>query len=177
MPAYPLTAALEDYLEAVYVLASGESGARVGDIAKQVNVHKSTVTAALHSLADRKLVNYVPYKPITLTPHGKRLGSTILKRHKTLRRFLTSVLAVDGDVAEETACKMEHVIPPEVIDRFTGFAEFIEVCPRTDIHFTREHGYFCETGPGRAECERCVAATLADLRGRGRAPDEQDGAP
>ena len=163
-PVQPLTATLEDYLEAIYVLASRERGARVGDIARQVDVHKSTVTAALHSLAERELVHYVPYKPITLTARGRRLGETIFRRHKTLRRFLTDVLGIEETVAEDAACKMEHVIPPQVIGRFTSFADYIESCPRAGARFTRGFGYFCKAGPDHGDCERCPASTPDILR-------------
>ncbi|MBW7864238.1 MAG: metal-dependent transcriptional regulator [Candidatus Hydrogenedens sp.] len=163
MAARPLTATLEDYLEAIHALAPGNTGARMGDIARRLGVHKSTVTAALRSLAERGLVEYAPYRPVTLTRRGKGIGAEVLRRHDTLRRFLVEVLGVDGGVAEETACKMEHVMPDEVIGRFTSFADFMAACPRVSAHFNRGIGYFCADTPGKGECSRCVAA--ADTAG------------
>jgi DtxR family transcriptional regulator, Mn-dependent transcriptional regulator len=163
--ARPLTATLEDYLEAIHALAPGNEGARTGEIARRVGVHKSTVTAALKSLAERGLVDYEPYRPVTLTRRGKGIGAEVLRRHDTLRRFLVEVLGIDGGVAEETACKMEHVMPGEVIGRFTSFADFMAACPRVSAHFTRGIGYFCADTPGKGNCERCAAASL-DSAGR-----------
>ena len=154
----PLTPAQEDYLDAIYVLSSNDAGAHVDAIAKRVGVHKSTVTAALHTLAARKLVDYVPYKPVTLTARGSRVGAAIRDRHETLYRFLTSVLGIDGTLATKTACKMEHVMPPEVIDRFTNFADFIEACPRTNVRFSKGFGYFCKNDEMDPTCERCMNA-------------------
>lgn len=155
--AKPLTATLEDYLEAIHALAPGNTGARMGDIARRLGVHKSTVTAALRSLAERGLVEYAPYRPVTLTGRGKGIGEEVLRRHDTLRRFLVEVLGIDGAVAEETACKMEHVMSGDVIARFTSFADFMAACPRVSAHFSQGIGYFCGDTPGKGKCERCAA--------------------
>jgi len=164
MASEALTASLEDYLEAIYMIVGEKRVARVKDIAKRLKVHKSTVTAALHALSDRELVNYVPYEVITLTPEGRRLGAEVARRHETLCRFLTSVLAIDEETAEEAACKMEHAMPEEVVDRFTAFAKFIEVCPRAGARWVRGFGYFCEDGPDHGNCERCLQLTLEEAR-------------
>ena len=162
MPAEALTASLEDYLEAIHVIVSEKRVARVRDIAGRLDVHKSTVTAALHTLADRQLINYVPYEAVTLTPRGRRAGANVLRRHETLRRFLTDVFGVGKKTATETACKMEHVIPSDVVERFAAFSEFIEVCPRAGAEWIRGFGYFREEGRKRGNCERCVELTLKE---------------
>ena len=166
MVAQALTASLEDYLEAIFVIASEKKVARVKEIAKRLGVHKSTVTAALHALADRHLVNYVPYEVITLTSEGKRIGKEMARRHEALRGFLTRVLGIDEETAGDTACKMEHVIPAKVMTRFSAFAEFIELCPRAGAQWIRGFGYFCEDGPEHGNCERCIKLTLDEAKRR-----------
>jgi DtxR family Mn-dependent transcriptional regulator len=42
-----ISSTLEDYLEAILVLTERTGAARVRDIASELSVHKSTVTAAL----------------------------------------------------------------------------------------------------------------------------------
>ena len=37
--------------------------------------------------------------------------------------FLTGVLGIPDDQAEATACKMEHVLEPEVLAYFVAYAE------------------------------------------------------
>lgn len=150
-----LSAKMEDYLEAVYMHGGLRSGARVGDIARQVNVHKSTATAALHVLADQGLVEYVPYKPVKLAKRGKQLGAHIFRRHETLQRFLTEVLGIAEEVAEDTACKMEHVIPPPVIERFTAFADFMDKCPHAGARFNAGFGYCCNAALTPSGCKHC----------------------
>jgi len=120
-----ISATLEDYLEAILNQEEREGAARVRDIAASVSVHKSTVTAALHTLAEKRLVNYVPYGPITLTESGRRIAERVKHDHDVIRAFLRDILLVDDEVAEENACRMEHVIDRTVLDRLVVFAKYM----------------------------------------------------
>jgi len=119
-----LSAALEDYLEIISQLAAEHGVARASNIADALSVHKSTVTSALKGLAERGLINYSPYALVTLTPSGRRVAREIRKRHGVIRRFLEEVLSVEAPVAEANACRMEHVVDREVLERLALFAQF-----------------------------------------------------
>lgn len=133
--AITLTAALEDYLEAIFNLCRFDKAARSRDIAESLNVHKSTVTAALKSLSQMQLINYSPYEAVTLTPEGRKLAADVVKRHGALRDFFIDVLRVDPELAESAACGMEHSIPREIVERLADFGASIAKCPR----FGTEH--------------------------------------
>ncbi len=128
-----LTAALEDYLEAIFNLCRFDKAARSRDIAETLNVHKSTVTAALKSLGHMQLINYAPYEAVTLTPEGKKLAKDVARRHAALKDFFVNVLKVDVDTAETAACGMEHAIPREIVHRLAKFAATMRDCPRIDF--------------------------------------------
>ena len=49
---------------------------------------------------------------IYLTESGQKIAETIYERHQLLSSWLTT-LGVDPKVAEEDACRIEHVISPE----------------------------------------------------------------
>ena len=120
-----LSAALQDYLEAILELEREKGAARVRDIAVALSVHKSTVTAALKSLAQRGLVNYAPYELISLTAEGKCIAEEVTAHHGMICRFLEDVLLVDEDVAEQNACRMEHVMDDEVLGRLAHLVRFV----------------------------------------------------
>ena len=126
----PLSATLEDYIEAIARLVSRDGAARAGDIAEALSVHKSTVTSALKGLSEKGLVNYHPYAAITLTPEGREVAQDVRARHEVVRRFLREVLRVDDRTAEANACRMEHVMDPEVLRRLASFAEFARNHPK-----------------------------------------------
>ncbi len=159
-----LTPTLEDYLEAISRLVVAGGAARVRDIAEALSVHKSTVTTALRSLANRGLINYRPYSKATLTPRGRTVAQQIVRRHDVISRFLTDVLSVPKDAAEESACKIEHAIAPEILDRLSQFIEFVEQCPRGGTKWTRGFGYFCEEGCTNERCARCMELCLDDFQ-------------
>ncbi len=121
-----LSATLEDYLEAISRIISKSRVARVRDIAAAVGVHNSTVTAALKSLSEKGLVDYSPYEVTTLTASGRRAANEIVRRHRLIREFLTEVLLVDEEVADANACRMEHVMDKQVLERLTVFAQLAQ---------------------------------------------------
>ena len=125
-----LSASLEDYLKAIFRIVAVKQAARAKDISARLGVSNSSVTGALRTLADRGLINYAPYDVITLTPLGQTTARDIVRRQEALREFFTKVLAVDAETAEIGACKMEHEIPPAIVERFIQFVDFVEVCPR-----------------------------------------------
>ncbi|HUW99379.1 MAG: metal-dependent transcriptional regulator [Phycisphaerae bacterium] len=122
----PLSDSLQDYLEAVYLVAQRHGVARMKEIASLVGVGKSSVTGAVQSLAERGLVNYDPYQYVTLTEKGEAAGRDLARRHRILKEFLMKVLTVPEAEAERVACKMEHAIKGEVFGRFLRFLEFME---------------------------------------------------
>jgi DtxR family transcriptional regulator, Mn-dependent transcriptional regulator len=121
--AVALSASLEDYLEAILQLERASRVARVSEIAGQLGVSRPSVSGALKNLGARRLVAHAPYGHVTLTQEGARIAAEVERRHVAIREFLTGVLGIPGDRAEATACKMEHVLEPEVLAYFVDYAE------------------------------------------------------
>jgi DtxR family Mn-dependent transcriptional regulator len=153
----PLTESMEDYLEVILALERRHQVARAKDIAARLQVRRGTVTGALKSLAEKGLINYAPYRYITLTPKGAAIAAEISRRHQVIRNFLTEVLRIPTEKAETTACRMEHVVEGMVLDRLVCFIDFIHQCPRAGNDLLRSFISFCESGKLRwDECETCL---------------------
>ena len=118
-----LSESLEDYLEIILKLDNEQKVARAKDIADRMGVQRGSVTGALKALSEKDLINYAPYSFITLTKSGKRIAREIKRRHTVLKDFLKRVLQVEPGRAEETACRMEHAIDKESIDKLVHFIE------------------------------------------------------
>lgn len=121
-----LTSKLEDYLITVYRLEREKRVARPRDIARRRKVAKSTVTAALQSLAENGLVNYEPYEAVTLTANGKKRAETLIIRNRVLRDFLEDVLGLSPAESRVTACGMEHALDAAAVERFVCFLAFLK---------------------------------------------------
>ena len=116
-----LSESLGDYLETIYHLVEENKVARVKNIAERMNVHMSSVTGALKSLADKKLVNYEPYSVVTLTRRGETVARDLVLRHAAISEFLEDVLQLDAETANRNACHIEHAIEPQVLERLVDF--------------------------------------------------------
>lgn len=161
-----LTPQSEDYLEAIFQAIAQKGIARAGEISRRLNVHKSTVTAALKGLAEKGLANYTPYAPVTLTAAGRRVAEEVVRRHEVLRDFFVKVLAVAEKDADAAACKMEHAIPETVLERFVEFVEFFERCPRGGSKWIKGFGYYCDNDSQTGNCEKCVELVLDEVRSK-----------
>lgn len=116
-----LSASLEDYIEALYEIYNEKQGVKAIDIAKRLGVGRSSVTEALKNLANKNLINYGRYDVISLTDQGETVALRVIEKHKTLYDFLHNILEIPSDVASENACKMEHIISDEVLDKLIQF--------------------------------------------------------
>ena len=112
-----LTSNMEDYLEAVSFCANEQGVARVSAIRDMLGVKTPSVTGAMKFLAQEGYVVHEPYSGIKLTAKGRRAAEEVKKRHAIFRRFLTQVLGVSPKIAEEDACKMEHAVSKETMDK------------------------------------------------------------
>jgi DtxR family Mn-dependent transcriptional regulator len=164
MHANRLSDSLEDYLEAIHHIIRAKGAARGKDISERLKVNRSSVTGALRALAEKKLVNYAPYDLVTLTPQGGRVAERVIHRHEVLKDFICRVLGLEERIAEENACRMEHAASDPVLDRLAQFIDFIRVCPRIDIRWIEDTGYFCHRPDTLKDCERCVQESLRSLR-------------
>lgn len=127
-----LSEALEDYLEVIYRIIIKNSAVRVKDIAAELKVKNPSVTSALQALTKRGLINYEPYGVITLTKTGLDLALKTTEKHRLLKNFLAHVLGIQPAVANDTACRMEHVIPRDVYVKLVQFIKFLYISQGAD---------------------------------------------
>jgi len=122
---------LEDYLEVIFCIGTTLGMARPSQVARALGVHKSTVTAALHSLAEKGLINYRPYQAVTLTAEGKQLGGRLAARRAVIDGFLQTVLGIGADLARTNARHMMHALDEQVLERIVCFLAFAREQPET----------------------------------------------
>jgi DtxR family Mn-dependent transcriptional regulator len=128
-----LSASLEDYLEAILHLERASRVARVSEIAEHLNVSRPAVTGALKGLGSRGLVAHDPYGYVILTPAGNQIALEVDRRHVAIRDFLTDVLGVPLEKADDSACRLEHVLEPEVLERFISYTHSLLAGPSGDF--------------------------------------------
>ncbi len=139
-----LSSNMEDYLEAILILSENSEAVRSREIMEFLGVTGPSVTEAFQQLAEKKLINYTPYAPITLTEKGADIAGDVYYRHKTLRTFFTDILLVEEKMADECACKMEHVVSKGIVNRMVAYTDYYntmqdkENCPNTFADFLEQ---------------------------------------
>lgn len=153
------TASMEDYLEAIAKLSEEETSVRVTQISKRLGVRKPSVTAALHKLSEDGLVKHRRYGLVELTPKGRRIAEEVMRRHEVLFYFLSEVLDIDPEIAQEDACRMEHSLSPSGLERLAKFVEFVLTCPKGEPVWHKGFKYYFEHGERDQELvARCFGA-------------------
>jgi DtxR family transcriptional regulator, Mn-dependent transcriptional regulator len=108
-----ISASKQDYLETILSFASETGQARSVDIARTLGVSRASVNKSLGALKESGLVEHEHYGDIKLTEKGLILAKAVRARHDALKTFLSQILGVSADVAEQDACRMEHAISKE----------------------------------------------------------------
>ncbi|MFO7711754.1 MAG: metal-dependent transcriptional regulator [Dehalococcoidia bacterium] len=121
-------ASLEDYLEAVSLLKEQEEKVTVAALSSSVGVKKPSVCWALKRLSGAGLVIHERYGDVDLTLDGARVADEMCRRHQALFSFLTDVLMVDPEIAEQDACSMEHALSRDSIHRLGEFISLVMEC-------------------------------------------------
>jgi len=102
----------EMYLETIYTLSSRNERVRSIDICKEMGYSKPSVSRAVGLLKKAGHINVDNDGYITLNESGLKIAKTIFERHTVLTKMLVS-LGVDGNIAAQDACKIEHSISEE----------------------------------------------------------------
>jgi DtxR family Mn-dependent transcriptional regulator len=118
----------EDFLEAVLLL-SGETGDRVSeaDLASRLQLAPGEVAARAAGLVSEGLIVRHPSLQVELTEKGRAQAEQVARKHRTLEYFLSEMLGMDADAASEEACRLEHDVSDETIDRLSSYLE--RPCP------------------------------------------------
>jgi DtxR family Mn-dependent transcriptional regulator len=118
-----LTAAQQDYLEAIYrlELVDGDSGVRISDIAAHLGTRLPTVTRTVQKLTALGFVAHDARKAVRLTEHGRKVAGEILHRHKDLVVFFTRILGLEKSEAENDVCQIEHGFSGKAAQRLHEF--------------------------------------------------------
>ena len=110
----------EMYLEAILVHEK-EGKARCIDVANHLHVTKPSVNKAMNSLKELGYVQQETYGDIYLTDAGRLVANKVYSRHEVLHSFLSNILKVSNENAENDACKIEHVICDETLDKIIDY--------------------------------------------------------
>lgn len=120
---------VQEYLEAIYKLH--QEGKKLGstELGKELAVSPASATEMMDRLVDKGLAEKSRNKGISLTVRGRKAALELIRKHRISERFLVDVLGMDWKDVHEEACKLEHVLSPEVESRMEALLKNPETCP------------------------------------------------
>ena len=112
----------EMYLETIYVLLQRSPFVRSIDVAEELGYSRPSVSRAVNLLSKKEYISIDKNGQITLTDAGKQKATDIYERHRVITKLLLE-LGADEDMAEENACRIEHVISPDLFELLRKYAD------------------------------------------------------
>lgn len=117
MEAKALSHAVQDYLKTIYLLESARGAAvSTSELADRLGVRSASVTGMVRHLAAEGLIVYAPYHGTRLTPGGRRLALSVVRRHRLLETLLVEELGMSWDEVHAEAEVLEHSISDRVLE-------------------------------------------------------------
>ncbi|MDF2941328.1 MAG: transcriptional regulator DtxR family [Herbinix sp.] len=113
----------ENYLETILVLSRRGGSVRSIDIARELNFSKPSVSRAVGILKEDGFIVTDEDGSIKLTEKGKDKANNVYERHQLLTAFLMETAGVSPEIAEDDACRIEHIISE---DTFKGIKKYLQ---------------------------------------------------
>ena len=113
----------EMYLETILLFQRKLANVRAVDVGEELGYAKSSVSRGVNLLKSKNYINIDHATGnITFTEAGKKKAEGVYERHRVLTKALM-MMGAEEHVAEENACRIEHVVSDEMMDVFKKFIE------------------------------------------------------
>ena len=116
----------EDYLETILVLQEQCGQVRSIDIVNRLGYSKPSVSIAMKKLRESGYISMSPDGLITLSESGLEIARQVYSRHKVITKLFV-LMGVSEEVAAEDACRVEHDLSPETVERIREFVRQSEL--------------------------------------------------
>ncbi|HEY7692366.1 MAG TPA: metal-dependent transcriptional regulator [Gaiellaceae bacterium] len=115
-----LSASIEDYAKAIYVLEERHGVASTTALADRLEISAPAVSAMVKKLAALGYVTHVRYRGVRLTEEGRRIALEVLRHHRLLETYLVEELGVPWDRVHAEAEVLEHVLSEGLEERIAA---------------------------------------------------------
>lgn len=100
-----------------------------GEVATYMCVSAGSASTMIKKLAELGLVQHTPYQGIRLTDFGEKIAKQLTRAHRILEVFLVDHLELPWNDVHELACKLEHYISEDIIDKINHKMGGPKRCP------------------------------------------------
>ncbi|MDG1674422.1 MAG: metal-dependent transcriptional regulator [Flavobacteriales bacterium] len=125
----------EDHLKALYTLgeeAGQESWVSTNAMAAHLDVKPPSVTAMVHVMSELGWAEHRPYRGARLTPLGKKLALTLVRKHRLWETFLVERLGFGWEEVHDIAEQLEHIDSVALVDKLDAYLGHPTIDPHGD---------------------------------------------
>lgn len=116
----------QNYIESIAYLLKRNGQVRTTDLASLLGVSMPSVSEGVCRLVERGFAARKSWHEIVLTREGESVAHQLDRRQRVLVKFMVKVLAMEPNKADKLACRIEHCIDREFVDRLIKLAEFLD---------------------------------------------------
>jgi DtxR family Mn-dependent transcriptional regulator len=126
--------AVEKYLKTIYEIQQHGGRVKTTTLAQTLGVTAGSVTDMIKRLSTvrPKLVSHELHKGVALTPRGKKVALSVIRRHRLLETFLNRVLGFSWDEVHDEAENLEHHISDRLTDAIAEYLNHPQYDPHGD---------------------------------------------
>ena len=155
-----LSKSLENYLFTINKLIKKNVKLTPKALGAELGYNKASTLEAVKILKKKKLVNYFPYQPISLTNEGEKYAKKIEEKREIISKFLNKVLFLEGEALEKTLFSIEYDTDEFFISRLKNFLDFLEFCPEGAPNWFCGIKNFIENGEIPKDCADCIEKAI-----------------
>jgi DtxR family Mn-dependent transcriptional regulator len=123
----------ENYLKIIYNIdKQGVKKITPTAIAEAMDNNPASVIDMLKKLGDKKLLVYEKTKGAKLTPNGKAVAISVIRKHRLWEVFLLEKLGYGWDQVHDMAEQLEHIHYADLADKLDKFLGFPKYDPHGD---------------------------------------------
>lgn len=116
-----MTESTEMYLLRIALLAEDGEPVPISHLAEELDISPISTNQMCRKLEEKDLVEYQPYKGVTLTLQGEVIALRVLRKRRLWEVFMVDKLGTNPDRAEDVACRFEHVTPDALAEKLAEF--------------------------------------------------------
>lgn len=152
----------EQYLETILSLEEEGTPPIRARIVERLGLSATAVTETISRLADQGYLELLDDRTLRLTPPGRTLATTVVRRHRLAERLLLDVIGLDWDKVHREADRWEHAMSGDVEERLVELLGDPATCPHGNPipgsrHQPTQHSptiLLAEAEPGRITIAR-----------------------
>ena len=120
----------ENYLKAIYHLTKDKDTVLVNELSRMLGVKMPSVNSMMKKFMEKDWVHFQSYKPIVVTPEGKKRAALVVRKHRLTEMFLVEKMGFAWDEVHEIAEEIEHINSEAFFEKIDHLLNF----PKADPH-------------------------------------------